>query len=187
MRRRNRTRQGEKSLDRVMIRMEHGSKLRHRDDEFQCCLTGCSADVPGNAQTCHAVRHLRSSARRSGPGGRMSESAAIQILLLSLNVNRRHIAHSPGSSRAAVVSPAVAGDNVLRNACLLDGGVKGIGGHDGQKQQGCRARTRRAARLQGRQAPEGPLVGGAPSAGRAGVHDGLQARGAVEVVGRLAA
>ena len=39
-----------------------------------------------------------------------------------------------------------------------------------------RARTRRAARVQGRQAGEGPLVGGARPKGRAGVRDDLQAR-----------
>jgi hypothetical protein len=37
-------------------------------------------------------------------------------------------------------------------------------------------RTRRAARVQGGEAREGPLVGGARSRGRVGVRDGLQAR-----------
>ena len=53
---------------------------------------------------------------------------------------------------------------------------KRIGGHGGQEAAGQRARTCRAARLQRHQAREGPLVGGARSAGRAGVRDGLQAR-----------
>ena len=53
------------------------------------------------------------------------------------------------------------------------------------EEAGQRARTRRAARLQGRQAREGPPVGGARPAGEL-VCVTVYKRGAVEVVRRLA-